>query len=153
MSIASTTTAPARASAADPLGYDMKVGADLDPSGRSATGLVLVEAAILHRLQEDRISMVGAPGDEIDFGENVRAWVGEALSNDALAAKTPRVEEVLRRDVRIADLTVRITRATGADASRWDLLVQVRATTITGQTIDRIVGVSSVTVEFLAAGR
>ena len=97
--------------------------------------------------------MVGAPGDEIDFGENVRNWVGEALSNEALAAKTPRVEEVLRRDVRIADLTVRITRAAGADASRWELLVQVRAVTITGQTIDRIVGVSSVTVEFLAAGR
>jgi hypothetical protein len=153
MSLASYTTARPAASAADPLGFDMKVGADLDPSGRSATGLELVEDAILHRLQEDRISMIGAPGDEIDFGENVRAWVGEALSDEALAAKTPRVEEVLRRDVRIADLTVRITKATGADASRWDLLVQVLGVTISGQTIDRIVGASSLTVEFLAAGR
>lgn len=153
MSIASTTTAPAHASASDPLGFDFKVGADLDPSGRSATGLELVQDALLHRLQEDRISMVGAPGDEIDFGVNVRKWVGEALSDDALAAKTPAVEEALRRDVRIADITLKITRTVGADAARWALRVEVHAVTISGETIDRIVGVSQVSVEFLAAGR
>lgn len=153
MSIASTTTAPARPSAADPLGFDFKVGADLDPSGRSATGIELVQDAILHRLQEDRISMVGAPGDEIDFGVNVRSWIGEALSDDALAAKTPAVEEALRRDVRIADIALRITKTTGADAARWALRIEVRAVTISGETIDRIVGVSQVSVEFLAAGR
>ena len=38
MSLLSTTLARPAASAADPLGLDMKVGADLDPSGRSATG-------------------------------------------------------------------------------------------------------------------
>ncbi len=153
MSIASTTTAPAHASASDPLGFDFKVGADLDPSGRSATGLELVQDALLHRLQEDRISMVGAPGDEIDFGVNVRKWVGEALSDDALAAKTPAVEEALRRDVRIADIKLKITKATGADAARWALRIEVYAVTISGETIDRIVGVSQVSVEFLAAGR
>lgn len=97
--------------------------------------------------------MVGAPGDEIDFGVNVRNWVGEALSDDALAAKTPAVEEALRRDVRIADITLKITRTVGADAARWALRVEVHAVTISGETIDRIVGVSQVSVEFLAAGR
>lgn len=153
MSVSSTTKAPARASASDPLGYDMKVGADLDPSGRSATGIELVEDALLHRLQEDRLLMVGAPGGEIDFGIDLRRWVGQAFSDEQLAAKTPAVEEVLRRDVRIADITVRITKATGADASRWDLLVTIRATAITGDTIDRIVGVDQVSVQFLAEGR
>ena len=153
MSLLSTTLARPAASAADPLGLDMKVGADLDPSGRSATGIELVQDAILHRLQEDRLSMVGAPGDEIDFGVDLRKWIGEALSDDALAAKTPAVEEALRRDVRIADIRLKITKTTGADAARWALRVAVRAVAISGETIDRIVGVSQVSVEFLAAGR
>ncbi len=153
MTVASFTTAAPRASAADPLGFDFKVGTDLDPSGRSASGLELVEDALLHRLQEDRLLMVEAPGGEIDFGKDLRQWIGEALSDEDLAAKTPAVEEVLRRDPRIADITLRITRMTGADAARWPLRVDITYTTITGQVIDRIVGVSQVSVEFLAAGR
>ena len=153
MSVASTTTAAPHASASDPLGFDMKVGADLDPSGRSATGIELVQDALLHRLQDDRLSMVEAPGGEIDFGVNVRNWVGEALSDDALAAKTPAVEEALRRDVRIADLTLKITRMTGPDAARWAIRIEVHAVTISGETIDRIVGVDAISVQFLAVGR
>jgi len=147
------TTSPVRASASDPLGYDMKWGWDFDPSGRSATGLELVEDGMLHRLEQDRLLMTGAPEDEIEFGENVRAWVGEATSDEALSAKAPRVEAAIRRDVRIASATVRLTKTTGEDASRYDFLIEVHATTISGQVLDRIVGVSAVTVEFLAAGR
>jgi hypothetical protein len=153
MTVASYARAPARASASDPLGYDMKVGTDLDPSGRSATGIELVHDALLHRLQENRLLMIGAPGGVIDFGVDVRQWVGEALSESELAARAPIVEEVLRRDPRIADITVRVTRGTGADASRWPLRISIQATTITGETIDRIVGIDQVTVEFLAVGR
>lgn len=153
MAIVSFTKARARASAADPLGFDFKVGADLDPSGRSATGIELVEDALLHRLQEGQLLMVGAPGGVIDFGIDVRLWVGEALSDAALTAKNPQVEEVLRRDPRVADVTVRITRTIGADASRWSLRIVIRALTVNGETINRIVGVSQVSVEFLAEGR
>lgn len=153
MSFLQNTASPVRASADDPLGFDMKIGWDMDPSGRSATGLELVEDAMLHRLEQDRLLMTGAPEDEIEFGENVRAWVGEAVSDEALSAKAPRVETAIRRDVRIADCTATLTKTTGADASQYDFLIRVQATTISGQTIDRIVGVSAVTVEFLAAGR
>jgi len=116
-------------------------------------GIELVEDALLHRLQEGQLLMVGAPGGVIDFGIDVRLWVGEALSDAALTAKNPQVEEVLRRDPRVADVTVRITRTIGADASRWSLRIAIRALTVNGETINRIVGVSQVSVEFLAEGR
>lgn len=153
VSIASYTKAPRRASAADPLGFDMKVGVDLDPSGRSATGLELVDDAILHRLQEEQLLLVEAPGGVVGFGIDLRRWIGEALSDQALEARTPQVEEAIRRDPRIADVTVRVTRTIGADASRWPLRVEIHGVTTTGETIDRIVGVSQVSVEFLAQGR
>lgn len=140
------------ANQADPLGYDVKVGSDLDPSGRSATGLELVTDAMLHRLMADRLALTGAPDDEVEFGEDVRRWAGEALDADALAARAPRLEEVLRRDPRLASVAVALTLTAGAPASRYRFLISVSAVTVRGQVIERIVGVSQVTVEFLAQG-
>lgn len=150
--LANTKARPA-ANAADPLGFDMKVGTDLDPSGRSATGLELVADALLHRLQQGKLLMIEAPDGQIDFGVDVRTWIGEALSQEALSARGPIVEEVLRRDVRIADVTVKISKTSGADAARRAFRIDLRAQTVSGETLDRIVGVDQVTVEFLAAGR
>lgn len=141
------------ANRSDPLGYDMKVGADLDRGGRSASGLELVADAMLHRLSEDTLLLTGAPNDEVEFGENVRKWVGEALDQAALDAKAPRLEEVLRRDPRIASVTLSLSVAQGADASKYRFIINVSAVTVRGQIIDRIVGISAVTVEFLAQGR
>jgi hypothetical protein len=55
--------------------------------------------------------------------------------------------------VRIADIRLKITKTTGADAARWALRVAVRAVAISGETIDRIVGVDAISVQFLAVGR
>jgi hypothetical protein len=141
------------ATAADPLGLDMAVRDDLDPSGRSADGLELVSAAMLHRLSEDTLLLTGAPDDQVEFGEDVRKWIGGAVSQDSLNARAPRLEEVLRRDPRIASIALSLQVLTGADASKFSFLIHVRGTTIRGQTIDRIVGVSAVSVEFLTQGR
>lgn len=148
-------TAP---SVSDPLGFDVLVDEhDLDPTGRSATGLELVQAAIVHRLTQEKLAMIGAPDGEIDFGINVRTWVGEATDAASLDAKTPLVDEVLHRDPRIASTTVTISQApagiTLSDGSAASILLSVFVTTTTGATIDRIVGVSGVSVEFLAAGK
>lgn len=140
------------ANPADPLGFDVKIGEDLDPNGRSASGLELVTDAMLHRLQCERLSLTGAPEDEVDFGEDVRSWVNEALSQSDLDARAPRLEEVIRRDPRIASATVSLTVTALAPASRYQFLIDIRAITTTGQIIDRIVGVSQVTVDFLAEG-
>jgi hypothetical protein len=141
------------ASQADPLGHDVWVREDIDPSGRSASGLELVDHAILHRLSEDTLLLTGAADDQVDFGENVRKWIGEALSQDVLDTRAPRLEEVIRRDPRIASAAVALTIATGDDASRYHFTIRISAVTVRGQAIDRIVGVSQVTVEFLAQGR
>lgn len=144
----------ALASATDPLGFDMKVGDDLDPSGRSASGLEDVLDGMLHRLSEDKIAMTGAPpDDEIDFGINTRKWIGEALSQESIAAKAPRLELVLRRDTRIASITVKLTLLQGDDASRRGFLIGVRGETTKAQPIDHVIGVSALTVEFLAEGK
>lgn len=137
---------------ADPLGWDVKWGEDLDPSGRSASGIELVQDAMLHRLTSTWLYLTGAPNDRADFGEDVRLWIGEALTQQALEAKAPRCEEVIRRDPRIATVTVGLTLLQGADASKYRFHIHVQAITIRGQTIDRIIGVSAITVEFLAQG-
>jgi hypothetical protein len=138
------------ANPSDPLGYDAKIGEDLAASGRAASGVELVADAMLHRLMAGRLLLTGAPGNQVEFGEDVRAWVGEALSEDAAQAKGPRLEEVLRRDPRIASVTVSVTAS--SEVSNYRLLIAVSATTISGEQIDRIVGVSQVSVAFLAQG-
>jgi hypothetical protein len=141
------------ASQADPLGYDAWVREDLDPSGRSASGLELVDHAVLHRLSEDLLLLTGAPDDQVEFGVNVRKWIGEAVTEASLLAKGPMVEEAISRDPRIASVTAAVLIATGTTASRYGLLIHVAYATTTGQRIERVVGVSQVTVEFLAQGR
>lgn len=143
-------TAP---SPADPLGYDVHVRDDLDPTGRSATGDELLEAAMLHRLQCDRLLMTGAPDDEIEFGENVRRWVNETVNAEELAARAPRLEEVLRRDPRVASAVVSLSLAPSDGTHRHRFTIQISVVAVTGTLIDRIVGVSALTVEYLAQGK
>lgn len=65
----------------DPLGYDVKIGSDLDPSGRPSWGAELVADALLHRLQADTLLMTEAPSGEIDFGIDLaRKLAGGARS-------------------------------------------------------------------------
>lgn len=143
-------------SPADPLGYDMSyAGGDLDPLGNAATGLELVEEAILDRLQCGRLCMIDAPDDEVEYGEDVRLWVAEAVTPSSVAAKGPRLSIVLQRDERIARADVKVSVASGqtfADGSDVDIIVEITAALTTGAVLERIVGVSQITVEFLAQG-
>lgn len=86
----------------------------------------------------------------------MRSWVGEALDDAALAAKGPRLSLILQRDQRIARADVQVRRAspgtTFDDGSAVTIEIEIAVTTTTGATLDRIVGVSQITVEFLAAG-
>lgn len=138
------------ANQADPLGYDVAVDYDLDPSGRSASGLELVLSGMLHRLSQGRILMTGAPDDQVDFGEDVRQWIGEALDQRALDARAPLLEEVLRRDPRLASVTVSLRTAAGQDASQVAFYIDVSAVTIRGEQLAKVIGVSALSVQFLA---
>lgn len=140
------------ANPSDPLGYDVKVGTDLDPSGRSCSGVELVEDAMLHRLSCGTLLLTGAPDDQVDFGEDVTKWVGEALTQEEIDSRAPLLEEVLRRDPRLADVTVALSLQTLASAPLVSFTITINAVCVTGQSINRIIGVSSVTVDFLATG-
>ncbi len=142
----------------DELGYDVHfVDGDIDPSGRSASGVELVDEAILRRLTCEQLYLIDGNDDGlVDFGINVRAWAQEAVTRETLASKPPIVEEAVRRDPRVAGATASVALAAGetfADGERVSYVIALRYTTITGITLDRIVGVSSVTADFLAQGR
>lgn len=143
---------------ADPLGYDMRyAGGDLDPTGAAATGLELVEEGILDRLQCGRLPMIGAPGDEVEFGEDTRLWVAECTTEASAAAKGPRVAIILQRDTdRIARVDAKVRIAIGdttlSDGSKVSLEIDLTVYLTNGATLERIVGISQVTVEFLAQG-
>lgn len=147
------------ASPADPLGYDMAyivtaAGIDLDPSGRAATGLELVDAAIVARLTCESLPLIGAPDDSVEFGDDVRKWIGEPASS--VATKGPRVGMVLMRDERIPRAVATVSAAdpgtTFPGGAAVDITIAIDVTTSTGAILSRVVGVSRVTVAFLASG-
>ncbi len=142
---------------ADELGYDVFVDDDLDPSGRSSSGLELYGSAVLHRITCEQVYQIESPGGGlVDFGVDVRKWAREAVTPDSLAAKSPLVEEAIRRDERTASVEVSLSLADGvtfADGARVSYTIAIHAVAVSGVVLDRVVGVSAVTVDFLAQGR
>lgn len=142
-----TTSTP---SPADPLGFDAYLDDDLDAGGRSATGFELVANAIPHRLMADTLPCIGAPNDAIDFGVDVRKWIGVATTQEDLDARIPLVDAALQLDPRIA--STQIVMLLGAAAGGLvDFAISITWLTVTGVVVSRIVGVTSVTVAFLAS--
>jgi hypothetical protein len=145
-------------SAADPLGFDVWVRTDADPSGRSASGIELVENAILHRITTALIPLVEAQDGFVEYGEDVRSWVGETTTAAKADAKGPRLALVLQRDPRLDPTTIRATvtiapaGTTTPSGALVDLIVSIAATTTTGFPIALIVGVNSISVELLSQG-
>lgn len=152
-------------SVADPLGHDAYIGlVDLDPTGRSATGLELYEAAIWHRITCEQLLMIGSgivdpvTGLEvIPFGVDVRTWCGEVLDRADMGNKATILDEVIHRDPRTAKTAITVSSAPAGtvmpSGALAVLLIHIVATAVTGEILDRIVGVNSISVEFLAAGR
>jgi hypothetical protein len=153
-----TTTGP---SPADMLGFDAFLDEDISPNGRSATGAELVANAIPHRLMADTIPLIGAPNGVKEFGVNVRRWVGEPLTfrpdgtSPELDAKVAQIDAALHRDPRIAQNQIVLTKApagsTLTDGSQAQILITITSTLVTGVTVSRVVGVSAVSVGFLAS--
>ena len=142
----------------DPIGYDLLVDEnDLDPTGRDASGEELALAAIVHRLTTDQIDLIDAPNGRVDFGKNVRLWCGEAITSDDAAAKGQLLDEILQRDDAIAktqiDVSIAPPGTTFEDGGNVELTIAIIATLRTGAIINRVLGVNSVTVDFLSQGR
>lgn len=144
------------ASPTDLLGYDVFVREDIDEDGRDASGIELVQNAILHRVTTDKQFLTNAPtGDDepVEFGEDVRRWVGEAIGEDVAQAKTQRLIEVIGREPNLnpSSITVDIqVQPAGAD---WSLIIDIDAHTTTEIPVSLTIGVDQVTVELLSLGR
>lgn len=144
------------ASPTDPLGYDVFVREDIEDDGRDASGIELVQNAILHRVTQDKLFLTDAPtGDDepVEFGEDVRRWVGEAIGEDVAQAKTQRLIEVIGREPNLnpSSITVDI-QVQPADAD-WPLIIDIDARTTTEIPVSLTIGVDQVTVELLSLGR
>lgn len=135
----------------DPLGYDVFLREDIATDGRAATGLELVSNAILHRLTTGMLLLIGAAEGETDFGEDARTWCGATITEGQANARGPQVAAIIQRDPRID--TCDVTVALAGPSTGYTLTMTIEAKTVTGQTIDLIVGVSSIAVDILAEGQ
>lgn len=144
------------ASPTDPLGYDVFVREDIDEDGRDASGMELVQNAILHRITQDKLFLTDAPtGDDepVEFGEDVRKWVGEALTDDAAQAKSQRLIEVIGREPNLNPSSITVDIQIQQAGAEWPLIINIDARTTTEVPVSLTIGVDQVTVELLSLGR
>lgn len=141
------------ASISDPLGYDTWLREDIDPSGRSASGIELVQNAIYHRITTDKLLLVGTDGDGFaDFGENVQNWLNEPITQEIANARGPRLAVVIQRDPRIDQTSIQVAIDVQPRGALYKLLITISCRTVTGAPIDLIIGVNEVTVDILSQG-
>lgn len=143
------------ASPDDPLGYDVYVREDIEPDGRDATGLELTQNAILHRITTDKLLLTDAPSGEdfVEFGEDVRKWVGGVETQESADAKAPRLTEVIKRDPTINPASITVDIQMQLTGAQWALIIAINCRTTTELPIALIVGVDAVTVELLSQGK
>lgn len=138
----------------DILGYDVWNREDIDPLGRSATGVELVANAIYHRITTDKLLLTGTPDDGyVDFGEDVTKWIKEPLTQEAADAKAPRLAIVIQRDPRINPASINVACDVQTIGAQTRLIIAINCKTTTEQPIALIFGVDQVTVELLSQGR
>lgn len=144
------------ASPTDPLGYDVFVREDIDDDGRDGSGIELVQNAILHRVTTDKQFLTDAPtGDDepVEFGEDVRKWIGEALTDDAAQAKTQRLIEVIGREPNLNPSSITVDIQAQPIGANWPLIIDIDARTTTEIPVSLTIRVNEVTVELLSRGR
>ena len=116
--------------------------------GRYATGPKLVAQRCYHRLITPRGTLRGGP-DEDNFGLDLAAMCGAAVSPELEAAIGPRVQSELLKDPQVESVTVDVVPS-GTELERtW-------AITVTAQTavgpFEMVLAVADVTVELLRIG-
>ncbi len=140
----------------DVLGWDLAVGpvagggVDMSRDARSCSGVELVRNGMVARSMATTLPLIGAPGGRADFGEDVRAWVGEAIGEGDAATKAQRLAIVYARDRRLdpGRITVKVTpQRTG---SAYAFTISVLAFTVTGAAVPLLLGVTDLSVDILA---
>lgn len=136
----------------DPLGFDVYARNDIDRGGRSSSGAELATNAILHRITEGVLPLVDSESGFVDFGDDVRRWIGLGLTQEGLDARAAALGPIIERDERVRSADVTGTLAPGP-SSAWAFQINVAAQLRTGETISLAIGVSDVSVQLLSEGR
>lgn len=140
-----------------PYGFDMYVGpvgggvVDMTSDGRSCSGAELVRNALVARSMTNEISMIGAPGDVVPFGKDVREWVGQATAEGDDEARAQELAIVYARDPRVDAGSISVVIAATLAGSQYEFTIAVDARLTNGLPISMVIGVSSLTVELLAS--
>lgn len=113
--------------------------------GRLVSGKALVAQRLYRRLVTPP-GMLRGGEDEADFGVDLPGMVG-GIEPVALASTLPvRVENELRKDPAVSEITVDATRTSDASGVTWTLRIDVETTE---GDVELIMAVSDVSVELL----
>ena len=113
--------------------------------GRLVRGIELVAQRLYHRLITPPGTLRGGE-DEADFGMDLAGYIGSIEPASAAAVLPARIENELRKDPAVYDVTVIANRVERAGSVSWDLNVSV--TTVAGP-LTLIMNASDVTVALL----
>jgi hypothetical protein len=126
-------------------------GVDLVRDGRVAAEVELVRNGMIARCLSDTISMVGAPGDVIDFGKDLRQIVGATLGPGDADALAQEMATIFARDARLDAGSIRVKVTAAAAGGFYAFMLRADARTTTGEPIPMLLlAVSAVTVDDIA---
>lgn len=117
---------------------------------RSCSGVELVRNGMVARSMATTLPLIGAPGGRGDFGEDVRAWVGEALTDGDAATKAQRLAIVYARDHRLDPGRITVKVVPQRSGSAYAFTIAVNAFTVTGAAVPLLLGVNDLSVDILA---
>ncbi len=123
------------------LGVDLYCISDLDPAGRTVSGIEALAQALARRLQTPR-GALAAIGDDRDYGTDLRDYVGEDTGVGATAEIEASVRAECLKDERVRDVDVTAVIRDRA------LTVSLRVASTAG-VVRLVLAVSAVTVELL----
>lgn len=143
---------------ASPYGFDTYIGpvpgggVDILPDGRGCSDSELVTNKIVYRSMQGQQVLTGAPGGVIDFGEDVREWVGSAMGPSAIVQRQTRLALVYGRIRALDPGSIQVAISTQGTGGMYDFFIAVTAFLTNGRPISLVMGINAVTVDLLSQG-
>lgn len=136
--------------ASDPLGIDLRVVNDIDPTFRLCYGAENLQCALLRRLSTEPGALAEI-GDDPDYGYDVRDELdNEATGQASLARVHAKVTAELMKDPRVQSVNTRVVSTVGAGGEA-SMQIPISGESSAGP-FAFVAAVSDVSVDFLKQG-